>query len=114
MDGEGSINLTQMSLKFANGQKYESADMGERGVKKSKNVQTTFMDGPILFKNCPVFVVWPETLTVPLNLLTKPTTVYRTCAIISRGLYIFTPFFSAVYNRKRLILQTIYVQNKEM
>ena len=26
----------------------------------------------------------------------------------------FTPFFSAVYNQERLILQTIYVLNKEM
>ena len=26
--------------------------------------------------------------------------------IITRGLYIFTPFFSAVYNQERLILQT--------
>ena len=40
--------MTQISLKFANGQKYETADMGEPGVKKSKNVQTSFMDGPIL------------------------------------------------------------------
>ena len=38
---------------------------------------------------------------------------YRTRNIISRGLYIFTPFFSAVYNQERLILQTIYVLNKE-
>ena len=35
-------------------------------------------------------------------------------AIISRGLYIFTPFFSAVYIVERLILQTIYVLNKEI
>ena len=35
-------------------------------------------------------------------------TRYRTRAIITRGLYIFfTPFFSAVYNQERLILQTI-------
>ena len=40
--------------------------------------------------------------------------MYRTRAIISRGLYIFTPFFSAVYNQELLILQTIYVLNKEM
>ena len=39
---------------------------------------------------------------------------YRTRAFISRGLYIFTPFFSAVYNQERLILQTIYVLNKEI
>ena len=31
---------------------------------------------------------------------------YRTRAIITRGLYIFTPIFSAVYNQERLILQT--------
>ena len=28
-------------------------------------------------------------------------------AIITRGLYIFYPIFSAVYNQERLILQTI-------
>ena len=38
--------------------------------------------------------------------------IYRTRAIITRGLYIFTPFFSAIYNQKQLILQTIYVLNK--
>ena len=32
---------------------------------------------------------------------------YRTRAIITRGLYIFYPIFSAVYNQERLILQTI-------
>ena len=32
---------------------------------------------------------------------------YRTRAIITRGLYFFTPFFSAVYNQERLILQTV-------
>ena len=30
-------------------------------------------------------------------------------AIITRGLYFFTPFFTAVYNQERLILQTTYV-----
>ena len=30
--------------------------------------------------------------------------MYRTRAIITRGLYIFAPFFSAVYNQERLIL----------
>ena len=34
---------------------------------------------------------------------------YRTCAIISRGFYTFL-----VYNVERLILQTIYVLNKEI
>ena len=34
--------------------------------------------------------------------------IYRTHAIISRGLYIFTLFFTAVYIQKRLILQTVY------
>jgi hypothetical protein len=38
---------------------------------------------------------------------------YRTRAIISRGLYVFTPFFTAVYNQERLTLETIYVVNKE-
>ena len=37
---------------------------------------------------------------------------YRTRTIISRGLYIFTPSFTAVYNQERLILQTIYLLNK--
>ena len=32
-------------------------------------------------------------------------TGYCTHAIITRGLYIFTPFFSAVYNQERLILE---------
>ena len=32
---------------------------------------------------------------------------YRTRAIITRGLYIFTPFFTAVYNQERLILVDI-------
>ena len=32
---------------------------------------------------------------------------YRTRAIITRGLHIFYPIFSAVYNQERLILQTI-------
>ena len=41
---------------------------------------------------------------------------YRLRAIIIRGLLIhifFTPFFSMVYNQEWLILQTIYVRNKE-
>ena len=40
--------------------------------------------------------------------------IYRTWAITSRGFYIFTPFFTAVYIVERLILQTIYVLNKEI
>ena len=39
---------------------------------------------------------------------------YRTRAIITRGLYIFTPFFTTVFIVKRLVLQTIYVLNKEI
>jgi hypothetical protein len=39
---------------------------------------------------------------------------YHTHAIISRGLYIFYPHFSAVYNQDWLISQTIYVLNMEM
>ena len=39
---------------------------------------------------------------------------YHTCAIITRGLYIFTPFFTAVYIVEQLVLQTIYVLNKEI
>ena len=31
-----------------------------------------------------------------------------------RGLQIFTPFFTAVYILERLLLQTIYVLNKEI
>ena len=34
---------------------------------------------------------------------------YLMRAIISRGLYIFTPFFTAVYNQEQLIIQTTYV-----
>ena len=40
--------------------------------------------------------------------------IYRPRAIISRDLYIFTLFFSAVYNKDRLISQTIYVLNKKI
>ena len=36
---------------------------------------------------------------------------YRKRAIISRGCIFFTPFFTAVYNLERLILETIYVGN---
>ena len=39
---------------------------------------------------------------------------YQTHSIISHSLYIFNPFFSAVYNQEWLILQTIYVLNKEI
>ena len=39
---------------------------------------------------------------------------YRLGTIISRGLYFFTPFFTAVYNQERLILETIHVVNKEI
>ena len=42
------------------------------------------------------------------------TVKYRTHAIITRGLYIFTPYFTAVYIVERLVLQTIYVLNKEI
>ena len=46
-----------------------------------------------------------EFLFVPQK--TKSYFDYRTRAIITRGLYIFYPIFSAVYNQERLILQTI-------
>ena len=39
---------------------------------------------------------------------------YRTRTIKTRGLYIFTPFFTAVYIVERLVLQTIYVLDKEI
>ena len=39
---------------------------------------------------------------------------YHACAIITCGLYIFTPFFTAVYIMDQLVLQTIYVLNKEI
>ena len=38
----------------------------------------------------------------------------RKRAIITRSLYIFTPFFTAVYIVERLMLQTIYELNKEI
>ena len=44
----------------------------------------------------------------------RPDSRYCTGGIISCNLRIFTPFFSAVYNQEWLILQTIYVQNKEI
>ena len=40
--------------------------------------------------------------------------IYRKHAIVNRGLYIFTPFFTAVYIVERLVLQTIYILNKEI
>ena len=40
--------------------------------------------------------------------------VYRTRVIISRGLYIFYPFFTSAYNQQQLILKTIYLVNKEI
>ena len=40
--------------------------------------------------------------------------MYRTSAIISRGLYIFTPFFTVVYIVERFVFQTIFVLNKEI
>ena len=40
--------------------------------------------------------------------------IYRSRAIISRGLYIFTLFFTAFYNQELLLLETIYVVNKEI
>ena len=36
---------------------------------------------------------------------------YRTRAIITRSLYFFTPFFTAVFIVERLLLQTAYVLN---
>ena len=45
----------------------------------------------------------------------KPSaTIYRTGAIISRGLYIFYPIFTEVYIVERLVLQTIYVLKQEI
>ena len=38
---------------------------------------------------------------------------YCTRAIISRGLYYFTPSFTAVYNQDQLRLETIYVVDNE-
>ena len=40
--------------------------------------------------------------------------MYRMGPIISHGLYIFTPFITAVYIVEQLVLQTIYVLNKEI
>ena len=51
---------------------------------------------------------WPY-----LNSLQQQVSIYRMRAIISRGLYIFTPFFIAVYIVERLILQPIYVQTRK-
>ena len=38
---------------------------------------------------------------------------YRTRTIITRGLYFFTPLFTAVYIVERLLLQTAYVLNND-
>ena len=40
--------------------------------------------------------------------------IYHMRAIITEGLYNFTPIFTVVYICKRLILQTIYALNKEI
>ena len=40
--------------------------------------------------------------------------MYRTRAIITRGLYIFYPIFTAVYIEERFILQTIFVLKTEI
>ena len=42
--------------------------------------------------------------------------ICHTCAIISRGLYIYIlpNFFTAVYNQERIILQTSYAVDKEI
>ena len=42
------------------------------------------------------------------------TVLCRLCLQTNRYLYIFTLFFTAVYNKERLILETIYVVNKEI
>ena len=39
---------------------------------------------------------------------------YHMCAIITRALYIFNPFFTAIYIVEWSVLQTIYVLNKEI
>ena len=46
--------------------------------------------------------------------LNNTATVCTPLPIISRGLYIFYHIFSAVYNQKGFISQTIYVLNKEI
>ena len=49
--------------------------------------------------------------------LSKNVTVsnkYRTRAIITRGLYLFYPIFTAVYIVEQLVLQPIYILNKEI
>ena len=56
-----------------------------------------------------------ESYEWPLGWLLEQTKkIYRKRAIINRGLYIFTPFFTAVYIVEQLVLQTIYVINKEI
>ena len=39
--------------------------------------------------------------------------MYHKRAIISRGLYFFPAFFTAVYIVERLVLQTIYILTKQ-
>ena len=46
--------------------------------------------------------------------LKKQSSVYRTRSIISQGLYIFTQFFTVVYNQERSMLQRIYAVNEEI
>ena len=55
-----------------------------------------------------------DSYTQMLYVIFNKKNAYRTRAIISRGLYIFTPFFTAVYFVERLLLQSIFVQNKKI
>ena len=53
-------------------------------------------------------------LTAPLYGAFRFIKTYRMHAIITRDLYIFIPFFTAVYIVEWFVLQTIYVLNKEI
>ena len=64
-----------------------------------------------------VFVLLMAFVLNAVPTLSKNVTVsnkYRTRAIITRGLYLFYPIFTAVYIVEQLVLQPIYILNKEI
>ena len=53
-------------------------------------------------------VVWPAKIKViqDYNIRLNEKNIYRTRAIITRGLYIFYPIFTAVYIVERFVMQS--------
>ena len=82
--------------------------------------QIYFWGGTHFFRNSSTFLGELPHWTGHIEILTKNCKrivgFFKYCvyAIISPGLYIFTPFFTAVYNQEQFILQTINILNKEI